>query len=166
MKDPRNPFLLRKSGLIDGASAYLDLFEPGMLDVLPEKGWFDHVRMIRSAEGGGKTSLLRLFEPETLRKLYERRSEPKIKDLYERVVNLGAIDPDVGPRLLGVALICGRNYAHLQDLNIDQARRDRVFFGLLNVRIILALLRAEASFAGLRYLDCTFGKLSELMWLR
>ena len=137
-----------------------------MLDVLPEKGWFDHVRMIRSAEGGGKTSLLRLFEPETLRKLYERRSEPKIKDLYERVVNLGAIDPDVGPRLLGVALICGRNYAHLQDLNIDQARRDRVFFGLLNVRIILALLRAAASFAGLRYLDCTFGKLSELMWLR
>ena len=49
MKDPRNPFLLRKSGLIDSASAYLDLFEPGMLDVLPKERWFDHVRMIRSA---------------------------------------------------------------------------------------------------------------------
>lgn len=124
-----------------------------MLDVLPEQDWFDHVRMIRSAEGGGKTSLLRLFEPETLNQLYARRSDPRIKELYEKTLRLGAIDADHGPKLLGVSLICGRNYTHLQDLSIDQARRDRVFFGLLNVRIVLALLRAAASLAGLRYRD-------------
>ena len=66
MRDPRNPFLLRKSEVIDNDSAFLDLFEPGMLDVLPESEWFDNVRMIRSAAGGGKTSMLRLFRPETL----------------------------------------------------------------------------------------------------
>lgn len=165
MKDPRNPFLLRKSEVIDSDSAYLDLFEPGMLDVLPQEKWFDNVRMIRSAAGGGKTSLLRLFKPETLHQLHARRLDVHVKELHDRLVTLGALDIEVGPQLLGVSVICGRNYAHLQDLDVDQARRDRVFFGLLNSRIILATLAAAASFAGIRYRDqmdqLEFGDLDE-----
>ena len=91
MKDPRNPFSLRKSEVIDDDSAFLDLFEPGLLEVLPEKNWFENVRLIRSAAGGGKTTMLRLFKPETLRRLHERRSEAGLKELLDRVDGLGAV---------------------------------------------------------------------------
>ena len=153
MRDPRNPFQLRKSEVIDSDSAFLNLFEPGMLDILPAQDWYGNVRPIRSAAGGGKTSMLRLFTPDILHLLHQRQSEPAVKDLFARVEELGAIHAESGPRVLGVMLSCGRNYSHLQDLGVDQTRRDRLFFSLLNVRIILAALRAAISFAGLRYPD-------------
>jgi len=53
---------------------------------------------------------------------------------------LEALD-DNGPRVLGVMLTCGPGYAMLQDLEVEQARNDRLFFGLLTARIILAVLR-------------------------
>ena len=94
-----------------------------------------------SAAGGGKTSLLRLFTPSVLHNLHSRRSEEPLKELYRKLCGLGALVED-GPCLLGVMLMCGRNYAILQELDIDPARRQRLFFGLLNVRIILATLRS------------------------
>jgi hypothetical protein len=50
-------------------------------------------------------------------------------------------------------LMCGRNYALLHELDIDEARRQRLFFGLLNVRIILATLRAAMVMHQLSYPD-------------
>ncbi len=50
-------------------------------------------------------------------------------------------------------LMCGRNYALLQELDVDNARRQRLFFGLLNVRIILAALRAAMAMRQLSYPD-------------
>jgi hypothetical protein len=56
-----------------------------------------------------------------------------------------------GPTLLGVPLLCGRNYAGLQDLPIDQSMRTRLFLGLLNARIILAVLRSALALKSLEY---------------
>lgn len=151
MRDPRNPFLLRKSEAIDSDSAFLNLFEPGMLDILPEENCFRNVRTIRSAAGGGKTSLLRLFTPEVLKHIHDHRTDASIKELFDRLVQLGAIDHKSGPSVLGVMLICGRNYSHLQHLGVDQTHRDRLFFGLLNVRIALAMLRSAMAFSRLNY---------------
>lgn len=89
MRDVRNPFKLRRSENIDNDTAFLSLFEPGILDVLADTGLPDTVQPIRSAAGGGKTSLLRLFTPSVLRRLYTRRVEDQ--ELFSRLQALGAI---------------------------------------------------------------------------
>lgn len=150
MRQVRNPFSQRRSESIETDAAFLNFFEPGILEILSEADWCEKVRPIRSAAGGGKTSLLRLFTPSVLHNLHSRRSEEPLKELYRKLCSLGALDEE-GPCLLGVMLMCGRNYAILQELDIDQARRQRLFFGLLNVRITLATLRAAMSMRQLSY---------------
>jgi len=149
MRETRNPFRLRRSENIDTDTTFLTLFEPGILEVLgntlPET-----VQPIRSAAGGGKTSLLRLFTPSVLHKLHARRGDEPVKELHGRLQALGALD-EKGPKLLGVMLVCGRNYAALQDLPIEQVMRSRLFFGLLNARIILAVVRSALAIRGLDY---------------
>lgn len=148
MRETRNPFRLRRSENIDADTTFLALFEPGVLELVAEHGLPETVQSIRSAAGGGKTSLLRLFTPSVLRRLHARRlDEP---ELYARLQTLGVLD-DKGPKLLGVMLLCGRNYAGLQDLLIDQGIRTRLFLSLLNARIILAVLRSALAFRGLEY---------------
>jgi hypothetical protein len=141
MKESRNPFRLRRSESIDTDTAFLALFEPGILEFLPEQGWAESVHLFRSAAGGGKTSLLRLFTPSVLFALHAGRSQDTFKELHQRLADLGALGED-GPRLLGILLFCGRNYSMLQELDIDQGRKSRLFFGLLNARIALAALRS------------------------
>ena len=82
------------------------------------------VQSIRSAAGGGKTSLLRLFTPPVLRRLHARRVDEQ--EFFERLRELGVID-ETGPQLLGVSLLCGRNYAVLEDLPLDEGSRRRLF---------------------------------------
>jgi hypothetical protein len=150
MREPRNPFRLRRSESIDTEAAFLALFEPGILEVLPENGWAEKVHVFRSAAGGGKTSLLRLFTPGALLTLHARRGEENFRELYQRLADIGAVG-EGGPRILGVMLLCGRNYAMLQDLELDQARKDRLFFGLLNARVVLATLRSALALRGLEF---------------
>jgi hypothetical protein len=150
MRESRNPFRLRRAESIDTDSDFLNLFEPGILEVLSEGGLPETVRPVRSAAGGGKTSLLRLFTPNVLLKLHSRRGEDRVKELYRSVQALKAVD-EAGPKILGVLLLCGRNYAVLQDVPLDQHLRDRLFFGLLNARIVLAVLRSALALKGLEY---------------
>ena len=152
MRQTRNPFSQRRSESIETDAAFLNLFEPGILDIFSEKDWCEGVRPIRSAAGGGKTSLLRLFTPSVLHNLYARRTEELLKDLYRNLSHLGALNED-GPCLLGVMMTCGRNYALLHELDIDEARKQRLFFGLLNARIILATLRSAMAIRQLSYPD-------------
>jgi hypothetical protein len=63
---------------------------------------------------------------------------------------LGVID-DSRPRLLGVMLSCARNYAALADMGFEQSRQERLLFGLLNARIVLAALRGALALKGLDY---------------
>lgn len=152
MREPRNPFRLRRSENIDTDSAFLTLFEPGILEVLvqSEDSIWDSVRIIRSAAGGGKTSLIRLFTPTILLLLAARKNEDRIKELYHNVKKLEALD-DNGPRALGVTLTCGPGYSMLQDLEVEQSNKDRLFFGLLNARIILTVLRGAVALKGLSF---------------
>jgi hypothetical protein len=157
MRDTRNPFRLRRSESIDTDTSFLALFEPSILEVLgntlPET-----VQPIRSAAGGGKTSLLRLFTPSVLQKLHARKGEDVVKELHGRLAEFGVLD-ESGPTLLGVMLLCGRNYATIQDLPVEPAVRLRLFFGLLNARIILAVVRSSLLLRGLHYPD-DLGRLS------
>ncbi|MGE3999005.1 MAG: hypothetical protein AB7I48_02220 [Planctomycetaceae bacterium] len=152
MREPRNPFRLRRAESIDTETAFLTLFEPGILEVIPPEGFWETVHILRSAAGGGKTSLIRLFTPNTLLTLCAKRTDDRVKELYQRVKDIGAID-DAGPSALGVMLMCGPGYSMLQDLDLDQARKDRLFFGLLNSRIVLAVLRGALVLKGFEYPD-------------
>jgi hypothetical protein len=152
MREPRNPFRLRRSESIDTDAAFLTLFEPGILEVLSQDSLWESVRILRSAAGGGKTSLIRLFTPTVLLSLAARKGEERIRELHQRMKELEAID-DNGPRVLGVMLTCGPGYSMLQDLDVEQSRKDRMFFGLLNARIILAVLRGVIALKGLNFPD-------------
>jgi hypothetical protein len=121
-----------------------------MLDLLaPGEAW-DKPQLFRSAPGGGKTSLLRLFTPSVLSTLYAQRRVEDLKELWGRMTELGVVDED-GPRLLGVYLSCARNYATLDDIELELARKDRVLFGLLNARVALGCLRTALQLYGLSY---------------
>ena len=107
---------------------------------------------MQSSPGGGKTSLLRLFTPESLTSLYRTRSNEDNRELYNRLNALGVFSPS-GPEVLGVLLSCARNYAKLEDLDLSEGRKERYFYTLLNVRLMIAALRATLTLKGLRYPD-------------
>jgi hypothetical protein len=153
MRALRNPFRLRRAESIDTDDGFLMLFEPGILEVMPQATLWDSVHIIRSAAGGGKTSLIRMFTPASLNTLCRRgKGDTKTRELFQRMKEFDAID-DTGPRVLGVLLTCGPGYSMLQDLSVDQARKNRLFFGLLNARITLAVLRGVLNLKGLSFPD-------------
>src|SRR5260370_38018898 len=101
MREPRNPFRLRASESIESDGTFLRLFGPGMLDLLqPGENW-DKPQVFRSAPGGGKTSLLRLFTPGAISTLYAQRRVEDLKALWARMTNFGVVYED-RPKLLGV----------------------------------------------------------------
>lgn len=151
MRGQRNPFRLRRSESINAEDAFLVLFEPGILAVLPRETLWDSVHIIRSAAGGGKTSLIRLFTPASLNTLCRRgRANSETGTLYQQMREFDAVD-EVGPRVLGVLLTCGPGYSMLEELAVDRARKMRLFFGLLNARIVLAVLRGALQLKELPY---------------
>jgi hypothetical protein len=150
MREPRNPFRLRASEHIESDATFLQLFEPAMLDLLPKEQLWETTRILRSAPGGGKTSLMRLFIPSVLMTLHAYRTREDCKELYSRLQELGVIG-EMGPRLLGIMLSCSRDYATLADMDLDDARKDRLLFGLLNARVILAALRGALALKKLEY---------------
>jgi len=151
MREPRNPFRLRASEAIESDVTFLKLFGPGMLDLLPTgpQVW-DKPQIFRSAPGAGKTSLLRLFTPTVLLSLHTFRRSDDLKELYQRMSEMGVVD-ETAPRLLGVFHSCARNYAILEDLEFEPARKERLLFGLLNARVILATLRSALVLYRLNY---------------
>ena len=152
MKVPRNPFRIRFSENIMSDSDFLRLFGPGALDLLPIDGLWDRVQIFRSAPGGGKTSIFRIFTPNSLRHLHASRVSDDYKELYSRLKNIDAVS-ESGPRVLGVYLSCARVYASLEDLSFETEKKNRLFKSLLNARIILATLRGALSLKNLNYPD-------------
>ncbi len=140
MREPRNPFRLRASEHIESDETFVRLFSPEVLDMLRTSDIWERPQVIRSAPGGGKTSLLRLFTPSSLRTIHALRTREYTKDLFRSLSSLGAMD-DRGPAVLGVFLGCGHSFATLEDLDLDDGRKRRLFLSLLNARIMLATLR-------------------------
>src|SRR6267143_3314415 len=137
MREPRNPFRLRSSENIEIDSTFVRLFSPGVLDLLKGDERLS-TRIIRSAAGGGRTSLLRLFTPGPLLQLHAHRAQDEYVDLFGRMQDLGAVSDD-GPRLLGILLSCDRNYAALADMDLERSREQRLLLALLDARLILAV---------------------------
>jgi len=150
MREPRNPFRLRASEHIESDTTFVRLFGPGMLDLLKSNDGLDRLRILRSAPGGGKTTLMRLFTPGPLLTLHSFRLQEDCKELYQRMSELGGV-ADVGPQLLGVMISCDRNYAALADMGLDPIRQLRTFFALLDARLMMAALRGALTLKRLNY---------------
>jgi hypothetical protein len=150
MKEPRNPFKIRASEHIESDDTFVRLFSPGVLEMLSTEDLWDKPKVIRSAPGGGKTSLFRLFTVRSLLTIYSLRKREYCADLFQKLKTFGAVS-DNGPAMLGVLLSCSHNYATLEDLDVDLAKRRRLLLSLLNARIALAALQGILTLKGQKY---------------
>ncbi len=151
----RNPFLLRASERIESDAGFLRLYSPLVLDFFIDihvagKLW-DTLFFIRSSPGAGKSSLLRLFEPNSLLTLQNRKSGDEFKEVFKKLKKIEVVsDDDI--HVLGVNLTFTRNYELLEDFSgIDMGNKERLFYSLLNSRIITATLRSVLALKRLQF---------------
>src|SRR5438128_7998175 len=103
----RNAFKIRAADApIIETSQFLHLYCPLLLDQLQREDLFvPKLIVIRGSPGSGKSSLLRLFEGDTLLTIHSRGAQSSDQDLIERLGQLGALS-DLGPRILGIYIQC------------------------------------------------------------
>ena len=152
MRGVRNPFRLSTAESIETDADFLRLFGPGVLDLLPDGATSGQLLFIRSAPGGGKTTLLRVFTPSVLLSLLALRSSEHHREIFGKLRQLDVVD-DSGLRVLGTMLSCRRTFPSLDDLDLPQPRSDRLLRALLDARIILGALRTAIESLQLRYPD-------------
>lgn len=140
----RNPFKLLTDEHIESELGFLKLFSPNVLESLEEKYKADALwnkpLMIHSSPGGGKSTLLRIFEPHTLLSIVNSTSSD-LREIYKILKRIKAIDIHDKP-ILGVRLPCTKNYQIFEEYEFSIAQKQRLFFALLNSRIILATLKS------------------------
>ena len=134
----RNPFRLRAAQRAVSDEEFVRLFGAGALDLLDDVGdpW-GGVVFLRSAPGGGKTSLLRLLTPRPLRIASALRDDDLCRPTYDALRARDAIGED-GPRILGVFVGFTNEYRDLEEID----RGGSMFRALLNARIVIATVRA------------------------
>lgn len=138
MRTLQNPFRSRASEQERDTLVFLRRVGVGVLDLLPDSLW-DRPLIVRSASGGGKTTLLRIFESKSVETAIRFRDDlPKIADRLGRV---GAIAPD-GPATLGVRLNLSHDYRTVATCGAPPEIADRLFLRLLDARIATAVVRA------------------------
>jgi hypothetical protein len=150
VRESRNPFRLRASESIEVDALFVRLFGPGALEQFKDTNPLEGLHVIRSTPGGGKTTLLRLFTPGPLLHLHAQKSQDDCEELWGGMKNLGALTED-GPTVLGILLSGEQTYATLADLGTDPAGQTRLFFALLDSRIVLAGIRAALQLRRLEY---------------
>ena len=150
-----NPFRSRSAEQQRDVRSFLRNFGAGVLEILPETLW-DRPLVIRSAPGGGKTSLMRLFTADSLTLIADRRVD--FQGLASLLDELGAFH-NGRPAVLGVMLSLDRDYRSILDLGAPEEVANRLFFRLLDGRIMLAVVRAAAAAFGGVPMDLAYVKL-------
>lgn len=134
----RNPFRIRASQRTINDEQFVKLFGARVLDLASDVAdpW-GGVVFLRSAPGGGKTTLLRLLTPRPLRLVAKLADDERVKGTYDALNKLGAVNAN-GAELLGVILSFTPEYRDLAEID----RSNSMFRALLNSRIVIATLRA------------------------
>jgi hypothetical protein len=147
MRNYQNPFRSRASEQQRDTYSFLRYFGVAVLDLLPETIW-DRPLIIRSAAGGGKTTLLRAFTAESLLTAHTRRED--LEDLATKLDHLDALC-DEGPKRFGLLLNLGRDYRTLANSGAPEEIASRLFLRLLDARILVAAVRGALTLAGVGY---------------
>lgn len=147
-----NPFRLRFTEQQRDHMGFIRTFSVGMLEVLPpaESAW-NRLVVLRSAPGAGKTSILRLLTPESLTAIVGiDNADDAIRALRGALEDLDVMS-NGELRVLGVLVSVGKDYRSLIDLGPSGLGNQKIFFKLLDARIIARAIEAVVSASGLRF---------------
>ena len=141
---------MRATEYIEEDWNFVSLFGLDALDVFDAGSMWTNIQIIRSARGGGKTSILRIFSPKSLVGIHASRNDPNMKRLYNKLKDLGALS-ERGPQILGVYLSLFGNYSILEQLEIDSPKQRKLFSSLLMCRVVMATLRSVCELKSLDF---------------
>lgn len=151
MSPATNPFRSRYTEMQRDRSAFLRTFGVQVLEALPpaESAW-NRLTVLRSAPGAGKTSILRLLTPESLTAVTSNAEDPSLRPLHAALQELGVIEAHQ-LKVLGVMVGVGKDYRSLIDLGPTGPGADKIFFKLLDVRIMTKAIEAALVAAGAQF---------------
>lgn len=152
MAPPRNFFRLRTAEQSQTDDQFLALFSSKVVDLLDGEQVWDRLVRFESAPGGGKSSLLRLFSPGSLSRIFRSRNQPDSQGLAKQLNSLGVMDKS-GPTLLGVYINCNQDYGQISEQNLSKSEKLTWFLSLLDARITLITLKTICQLVGLRFPD-------------
>ena len=115
----RNPFLFRATEQNNEDDLFIQLFSEDILNILKNEITEIFVKplILRSSPGFGKTSLLKLFTAQILRKLISYQSAHSDKnDLLKAVKSLNFIDEENKIRKVGLYIPCTNLYSNIEDV--------------------------------------------------
>ena len=120
----RNPFRVRATEYIEGEWNFISLFGLGALDIFDKEDMWTKIQIIRSARGGGKTSLLRIFSPKSLNEIYSSHNNDRnIKALYKKLQSFNVLSDEKGIQVLGIYLSLFGNYPILNQLGFSEKNK-------------------------------------------
>jgi len=138
-----NPFFSRASEYIEHDDKFLNLFSPEVLNIFNQYPVWNKVTILRSSPGGGKTTLLKMFTPQILKKLKETsKHDEHNRDIFIDLKKIGVYDDDGDIKVIGSLVPFNNEYVSIEFLNLNQTQKNRIFFSLINIRIILSTLHS------------------------
>ena len=134
----RNPFRIRASQRSVNDEEFVKLFGSGAFEVMREiESPWDGLVFLRSAPGGGKTTLLRLLTPRPLELTRRLIENPQVKSTHDGLLKNGAVSAGRS-EILGTMVVFTTEYRELASYD----RGNSLFRELLNSRIVISVLRA------------------------
>ena len=133
----KNPFRIRASQRSVNDEEFVRLFGSSVLEILREiENPWDGIVFLRSAPGGGKTSLLRLLTPRALKLTRRLYDYDQVKSTRQSLRANGAVS-NTESEIFGTMVIFTSEYRELAEFD----RGNSLFRELVNSRIVIAVLR-------------------------
>lgn len=151
----RNPFLIRTAERISNEDDFIKLFSPKIIEIIRDNleghSLWNQFFRFQSSPGGGKTSLLRLFSPAILfrlKQIYKTRvdSNADIDSLFKNLKLLEVYNQNEELNVLTTYISCASDYDNISNLNENENKKKRLFFSLMNARIIISFVRTFLEF--------------------
>lgn len=125
---------------------FVNIFSSEILQVFNPASIWSTIHLIRSSPGAGKTTLLKLFTPNILLHISRNRAlNDNLRELYKDLANLGVYRQDrLG--VYGSLIPFTREYFTIELLrDVSESLKNRIFFALLNARVVLSFLNSICS---------------------
>ena len=145
----RNAFAIRTSETSSPDEVFSRYFAPEVLSILPQDLFATSALVLRSAPGGGKTSLLRIFTPGPLIQVIRNRNLSPYDEIYRSLTQLGVVK-EGSAHAFGILVPCASGYAEIGP-QLEERTSRPLFRALVNVRLILRTLRALCMLYDLDY---------------
>lgn len=141
----KNPFYVRASEYVGLDEKFIKLFSPEILNIFDDRFKFwNTVNVFRSSPGGGKTTLLKLFTPNVLKTIKQGfEHDDHSKALFKSLTDLG-VYTDGELSVAGALISFNNEYSSIEHLDLNSSAKIKVFYSLVNTRIIIAVLNALA----------------------